>query len=43
MPIKQHKGVERPFAGHRNKAARNRALRYAQTVIKYLEKEIENN
>lgn len=32
MPIKQHKGVERPFAGHKNKAARNRALRYAQTV-----------
>ena len=32
MPIKQHRGVERPFAGHRNKAARNKALNDARTV-----------
>ena len=32
MPIKQHKGVVRPFGGRKNKAARNRALRDAQTV-----------
>ena len=32
MPAKQHRGKDRPFAGHKNKEARNKALTDARTV-----------